>query len=58
MKASLVTIGGELYNKLLEARTKLEMIRKIAEADNESYGYSSATSKAIDLILGIEREKE
>lgn len=58
MNEILVTIENTKYEAMVKACAKLEMIEKIAEADNESYGYNSATSKAIDIILGIERDEK
>ena len=52
-----VTLTNEEYAQLIEARRNLELIKKFAEEDTNSYGYSNTTAKIIDGILGIERNE-
>ena len=50
-----VTISLEEYQKLIDAKLRLDFIRKAAGKDKSSYGYSVDTSKLIDAALEIER---
>lgn len=53
-----ITISKEEYKILLAAKLKLDAICEIASRDDKTYSYSSATSEAIDTILGIDRDEK
>lgn len=54
-----VRIPREEYEGLLISQARLDDIRLIAEKDSFSYGnYDSATSRVIDVLLGIERKEK
>ena len=54
---SQITISLEEYQKLVDAKLRFEFIKKAAENDKSSYGYSVDTSKLIDAALNIERNR-
>ena len=56
MEKDLVTIEVLKHEKLIEAFTKLEIIRKTVEKDDTQYGYSSETKMIIDAVLNITRK--
>jgi len=53
-----ITISREEYAALVEAEVKLDLITKIAKAEERTYGYSSNVSEMIDTILGIKRDEK
>ena len=52
-----ITISLEEYRTLIDAKLRFDFIKKAAENDKSSYGYSVDTSKLIDAALNIERNK-
>lgn len=58
MEKNVVKIDLERYNELLRAELKLDMVTRVAEADECDYGYRSNTANTIDDILGITREEK
>lgn len=53
-----ITISTDRYEDLITAEARLQVIKDLAQKDNGSYGYTLETSKMIDTILNIERNKE
>jgi hypothetical protein len=58
MGEQYVTIPQEEYVRLLKAEGLFELVRTIALKDNSMYGYSTDTSKFIDILLGISRKEK
>ena len=53
-----ITISTDRYEDLIKAEIELQIIKDLAKKDKSSYGYNTDTSKMIDTILNIERNKE
>lgn len=53
-----ITIFREEYEGLIKAEVKLDLIRKIAEAEDGNFGYSTKASEMIDVILEIKRDEK
>ena len=46
------------YRELIEARKTLLIVGNIIERDTGTYGTSSETKRALDLVLGIYRKEK